>query len=207
MDIIIKHFPQLSAKQKQQYEEHARLFIKWNEKINCVSRKDIHNIWVNHILHALTITKFIQFKPFTHLLDVGTGGGLPGLPLAIYFPQVKFHLVDSIGKKILVVNDLVDQLKLTNVLATNTRVEKLEGHYDFILSRAVAPAAEIIKWTYNKISKDHHNDWKNGWIFWKGGNLDEELSTTGRKWKIIALQDEFQEPNFEEKFLVYSAKK
>jgi len=200
-------FPEFTALQKAQLSAHASLFVEWNKKINCVSRKDIDNLGINHILHSLALAKFISFKPYTHILDLGTGGGFPGIPLAIIFPQARFHLVDSIGKKIMVVKDLIEKLELKNATCTHGRIESLTGMYDFVISRAVAPASEIVAWTYNKISKDHHNEWRNGWILWKGGDVAAELQNTGRKWEIIELEKKFTQPYFIKKYIVHSGRK
>jgi 16S rRNA (guanine527-N7)-methyltransferase len=180
------------------------LYKEWNEKINLISRKDIDSFYEKHFLHSLAIAKFIQFEPGTSILDIGTGGGFPGIPLAIYFPEVQFHLVDSIAKKIGVVADVAIRLGLDNVKAECTRCETLSEKYDFVMSRAVAPAADLIFWNEKNLSKTHKNSIKNGFLFLKGGDLKNELAVVKKNIKIVQLFEYFEEPFFaEEKKLVY----
>jgi 16S rRNA (guanine527-N7)-methyltransferase len=180
------------------------LYKEWNEKINLISRKDIDSFYEKHFLHSLAIAKFIQFVPRTSILDIGTGGGFPGIPLAIYFPEVQFHLVDSIAKKIGVVADVVMRLGLSNVKAECTRCETLTEKYDFVMSRAVAPAADLLFWNEKNLSKTHKNTLKNGFIFLKGGDLKDELAVVKKNIKIVQLFEYFEEPFFaEEKKLIY----
>jgi len=180
------------------------LYKEWNEKINLISRKDIDSFYEKHFLHSLSIARYIKFEPGTSVLDIGTGGGFPGIPLAIYFPEVQFHLVDSIAKKIAVVADVAMRLKLDNVKAECIRCENLSEKYDFVTSRAVAPASELIAWNEKNISKTQQNSIKNGFLFIKGGDLKEELSVIKKNIKIVQLFEYFEEPFFAEgKKLVY----
>ncbi len=180
------------------------LYKEWNEKINVISRKDIDTFYEKHFLHSLAIAKFVKFKKGTRILDIGTGGGFPGIPLAIFFPEVQFHLVDSIAKKISVVVDIVQQLGLENVKAECLRCETLTEKFDFITSRAVAPAAELIRWNEANLSTKNRNDVPNGFLFLKGGALSEELGLVNKKKEVISLTDYFNEPFFEaEKKLVF----
>jgi 16S rRNA (guanine527-N7)-methyltransferase len=165
MDIIHKYFKNLTETQIQQFEKLQELYQDWNLKINVVSRKDIDELYLRHVLHSLGIAKVVQFKPGSKVLDVGTGGGFPGIPLAILFPETQFHLVDSIGKKIKVVNEVVDGLGLENVKTTNGRVEDLTGTYDFIVSRAVAHMETFVHWTKGRISKKQNHGLKNGILY------------------------------------------
>ena len=175
MDIIHKYFKNLSENQIQQFEKLQGLYQDWNLKINVVSRKDIDELYLRHVLHSLAIAKVVQFKPGAKILDVGTGGGFPGIPLAILFPETQFHLVDSIGKKIKVVDEVVAGLGLENVKTTNGRAEELKDTYDFIVSRAVAQMETFVRWTRGRISKKQNHDLKNGILYLKGGDLSEEL--------------------------------
>ena len=175
MDIIRKYFKNLSATQIQQFEKLQELYEDWNLKINVVSRKDIDELYLRHVLHSLGIAKVVQFKPGTKVLDVGTGGGFPGIPLAILFPETQFHSVDSIGKKIKVVDEVVAGLGLKNVKTTNGRVEEVKDTYDFIVSRAVAQMETFVGWTKGRINKKQNHDLKNGILYLKGGDLSEEL--------------------------------
>ena len=170
-----KYFSSLSSDQIDLLEALGELYIEWNEKVNLVSRKDIEHIYDRHILHALAICKMITFKPQTTVLDLGTGGGLPGLPLAIFFPDCHFQLVDGRNKKIMVVQDIADRLGLRNITATHGRVEELKGKYDFIVSRAVASVTQLLTWTKNLISDNERNAIPNGYILLKGGDIDMEL--------------------------------
>jgi len=180
------------------------LYKDWNEKINVISRKDIESFYEKHFLHSLAIAKFIQFKPGTQILDIGTGGGFPGIPLAILFPEVSFHLVDSIAKKISVVYDVAQKLGLTNVKAECLRSETLTEKYDFVTSRAVAPASSLIEWNKKNLSKKNKNNMPNGFLFLKGGNLSEELAQVDYKYEAVQLTDFFETPFFaEEKKLIY----
>ena len=162
MQIIHKYFPDLTEKQIQQFCDLQNLYEHWNTQINVISRKDIDELYTNHILHSLAIAKVIQFEKGTTILDIGTGGGFPGIPLAILFPEVNFHLVDSIGKKMKVVEEVVAGLGLKNVKTTNDRVENVDGHYDFIISRAVAAMPTFVRWTKGKIAKKSNHELKNG---------------------------------------------
>jgi 16S rRNA (guanine527-N7)-methyltransferase len=175
MDIIRKYFKNLSATQIQQFEKLQELYEDWNLKINVVSRKDIDELYLRHVLHSLGIAKVVQFKAGAKVLDVGTGGGFPGIPLAILFPETQFHLVDSIGKKIKVVDEVVAGLGLENVKTTNGRVEEVKDTYDFIVSRAVAQMKTFVGWTKGRINKKQNHDLKNGILYLKGGDLSEEL--------------------------------
>ena len=175
MDIIHKYFKNLSPNQVQQFEKLQELYEDWNLKINVVSRKDIDELYLRHVLHSLAIAKVVQFKPGARVLDVGTGGGFPGIPLAILFPETQFHLVDSIGKKIKVVDEVVAGLALENVKTTNGRAEELKDTYDFIVSRAVAQMETFVRWTRGRISKKQNHELKNGILYLKGGDLSEEL--------------------------------
>ena len=201
--LIKKYFPEITEKQLEQFELLFPLYQEWNEKINVVSRKDIENLMIHHVLHSLAIAKIIPFRPGTEILDVGTGGGFPGIPLAILFPEVKFTLVDSIGKKIKVVQGVSESLSLTNVTALNVRAEDVDQDFEFIISRAVTRITPFYYWVKNKVSPNHFHILRNGLICLKGGDLTEELVELGKKHKVFELSSLFKEEFFESKKVVY----
>lgn len=202
MELILKYFPHLTDIQQKQFKLLQSLYQDWNLKINVVSRKDIDELYLRHVLHSLGIAKVISFKDGTKLLDVGTGGGFPGIPLAILFPNCQFHLVDSIAKKIKVVDEVVQGLQLKNVQTSHSRVEDLEGHYDFIISRAVAAMPTFVRWVKGKTSKVQHNDLKNGILYLKGGDLTEELGPY-KTITLYPLRAYYDEPFFDSKYVVH----
>jgi len=200
---LLKYFPNLSQQQLDQYELLAKEFLSWNEKINLISRKDTENLFEHHILHSLAIAKVCKFKPQCEVMDIGTGGGFPGLPLAIMFPETKFYLVDSIGKKIKVVQALVEALGLKNVEAEQIRAENVNRQFDFIVSRAVTYLPDFMQWTKGKISKIQYHDLANGVLYLKGGDLTEELSTIKNKIKIYDIDNYFEEEFFQTKKVIH----
>ena len=202
MDILLKYFTDLTETQKEQFSKLQDLYKDWNLKINVVSRKDIDELYLRHVLHSLGIAKVMPFKPGSKVMDVGTGGGFPGIPLAILFPETEFHLVDSIGKKIKVVNEVAEGLGLQNVRTTHGRVEEVKDTYDFIVSRAVAQMETFVRWTKGKIAKKQNHDLKNGILYLKGGDLTEELQKYTSA-TIYDLPDYFDEPFFETKKVVH----
>ena len=202
MNLILKYFPNLTEDQINKFEKLESLYQDWNLKINVVSRKDIDELYIRHVLHSLGIAKVIEFKPGSKLLDVGTGGGFPGIPLAILFPDCSFHLVDSIAKKLKVVDEVVAGLGLTNVKTTHSRVENIDGKYDFIISRAVAAMPTFVHWVKGKIAKDQKHDIKNGILYLKGGDLSEELKDY-RTTTIYNLSDYYTEDFYETKKVVH----
>ncbi|MDO6744265.1 16S rRNA (guanine(527)-N(7))-methyltransferase RsmG [Tenacibaculum soleae] len=202
MELIKKYFSNLTETQLDQFSKLQELYEDWNLKINVVSRKDIDELYLRHVLHSLGIAKVMQFKPGSKVMDVGTGGGFPGIPLAILFPETQFHLVDSIGKKIKVVNEVAEGLGLQNVKTTNGRVEEVKDTYDFIVSRAVAQMETFVGWTKGKISKKQNHDLKNGILYLKGGDLSVELEKYTSA-TIYNLPDFFEEDFFETKKVVH----
>ena len=202
-DIIFQYFPDLDAHQKSQFSQLYALYKDWNSKINVISRKDIDNLYINHVLHSLALAKAVSFQAGADILDVGTGGGFPGIPLAILFPQSKYHLVDSIGKKITVVKQVAQALALKNVKADQVRVEQLKGEYDFIVSRAVTRLKEFYGWVHRKAKKKSVHDLYNGILYLKGGDLQEELSELNKPYQLFNLSDYFKEEYFETKQIVY----
>jgi len=203
IEIIRNYFPNLSQLQIQQFEKLLPLYAEWNEKINVISRKDMDNFYERHVLHSLSIAKFISLQPDTKVLDFGTGGGFPGIPLAILFPEVKFHLVDSIGKKIKVVNEVLNSLGLKNVVAEKCRVEELKSKYDFITCRAVTELSTIIHWTKYLFANQFKNKIANGWLLLKGGDVNAEIKAAKVKAEIVSLSDFYKEEFFLEKYLLY----
>jgi 16S rRNA (guanine527-N7)-methyltransferase len=202
-DIIFQYFPELTPKQKEQFNLLGPLYKEWNEKINVISRKDIDNLYINHVLHSLGIAKVTSFLPGASILDVGTGGGFPGIPLAILFPETNFHLVDSIGKKITVVNAVASGIGLTNVNGEQVRAEQLKGEYDFIVSRAVTRLKEFYGWIHNCVKKKSIHPLHNGVLYLKGGDLDEELAELKKPYQLTDLPGYFKEDFFLTKKLVY----
>lgn len=201
---LIKHyFPHLTHHQVELVEMLAPLYKEWNSKINVISRKDIDHLYLHHVLHSLSIAKIIQFKPGTKILDVGTGGGFPGIPLAIYFPEVQFHLVDSIGKKITVVQEISKALELKNVTATKSRAEELTEKVDFIVSRAVTTLSEMVGWTHHLIRKQSNHSLANGILYLKGGELDAEIKELDTQVRVFEIKEFFEEEFFETKKVVY----
>jgi len=202
VDIVFKYFPNFSENQQQQFRNLERLYQDWNQKINVVSRKDIDELYLRHVLHSLGIARILSFRPGSTVLDVGTGGGFPGIPLAIAFPDTQFTLVDAIGKKIRVVEDVVAGLELKNVEAIQSRVEDLKKEYDFIVSRAVATMPTFVHWVKGRIKKQSVHELRNGILYLKGGDLTEEL----KGYKTVAVFDLgtlFEEPFFQTKKVVY----
>ena len=205
-ELIFKYFEKLEEEQKRQLKELEALYQDWNMKINVVSRKDIDELYLRHVLHSLGIAKIQSFNEGSDILDVGTGGGFPGIPLAILFPETQFTLVDAIGKKIKVVQEVIDGLQLKNVKAIHGRVEDLEGQYDFIVSRAVAAMPTFVRWTKGKIKKNSMHERRNGILYLKGGDLSEELSEYSTA-QIFDLNEYFSEEFFETKKVVYLPQK
>ncbi len=203
INIILKYFPDLTDQQKSQIEQLLPLYQDWNAKINLVSRKDIDQLHERHVLHSLAIAKFTSFSTDSKILDVGTGGGFPGIPLAILFPDCHFHLVDSIGKKITVVNEVARAIGLENLTAEHQRMEKVKGTYDFVVSRAVAQTKQLFNWVHQKVSKDQRNELDNGMILLKGGDLEQEMKKFGRGYVEKNLSDYFSEEFFETKKIIY----
>ncbi len=202
-NILSKYFNGLSADQISKFEQLSPLYAEWNEKINVISRKDIEHLYERHILHSLAIFKFAPFQKGSNILDIGTGGGFPGIPLAIMMPEVEFVLVDSIGKKINVVNEISSALGLTNVTAHHSRAESVKGKFDFAVSRAVADISLLVQWSQGKISATHKNAIPNGLICLKGGDLKEELKPFKKIIEVYELSSWFKEEFFETKKLVY----
>jgi len=202
MDNILKLFPNLTNNQIQQFSKLAELYTFWNAQINVISRKDIEDLYTRHVLHSLGIAKVQPFNPKSKILDIGTGGGFPGIPLAIMFPESNFYLVDSIGKKIKVVNEVVESLGLKNVKAKHMRAEKVKGEFDFIVSRAVTKMDDFVKWTKGKIAKKQQHEIKNGILSLKGGDLTEEL-VNFPKASTFDLSDYFEDEFFETKKVVH----
>ncbi|MBR3115593.1 MAG: 16S rRNA (guanine(527)-N(7))-methyltransferase RsmG [Bacteroidaceae bacterium] len=200
---ISQYFPTLSAEQVAQLARLDGLYREWNDKINVISRKDIDNLYEHHVLHSLSIGKYISFRPATSILDVGTGGGFPGIPLAILFPQCRFHLIDSIGKKVKVATEVAKAIGLRNVRCTHENVKEERGRYDFVISRAVMNAPELTRLVQNKISRVGNNALPNGIICLKGGDLSEELSNLNRWHELTDISDYFSEPYFETKKILY----
>ena len=202
-DLITKYFPNITARQHEQFDALYDLYADWNAKINVISRKDITNLYEHHVLHSLAIAKFINFRDDTNVLDLGTGGGFPGIPLAIMFPNANFKMIDGTGKKIKVATEIANAIGLENVLLQHKRGEEERGKFDFIVSRAVMPLSDMMKIVRKNIAKDNHNAFENGIIVLKGGTLDEEL----KPFKKIVVQEKlsqwFEEPWFEEKNLIY----
>ncbi len=202
MENIIKYFPNLSEKQLFQFQALLPLYTKWNYKINVISRKDMEDFYIHHVLHSLGISKLISFIPRTEILDFGTGGGFPGIPLAIMFPHVKFYLVDSIGKKIKVVKNISQEIGLENVHVENIRGEQFSKKVDFIVSRAVSRMDVFVPWVENKINSISKNKINNGIIYLKGGDLKDELTSFPES-KVYSLNTHFEHSYFETKKLVY----
>ncbi len=202
MELILKYFPNLTEIQIQQFKALEGLYKDWNSKINVISRKDIDELYLRHVLHSLGIAKVIDFKANSSILDVGTGGGFPGVPLAILFPECQFHLVDSINKKLKVINAVSEAIELTNIKTTHSRVEAIEETFDFIVSRAVTTMPEFTKWVKGKIAKTQKNDLKNGILYLKGGDLTEELKQY-KTVKAFLLSDYFEESFFDTKKVIY----
>ncbi|MBO4740729.1 MAG: 16S rRNA (guanine(527)-N(7))-methyltransferase RsmG [Bacteroidales bacterium] len=203
MDKIFRYFPDLSARQKEQYAALRDLYGYWNERINVISRKDIDNLYEHHVLHSLGIAKVQPFKPECDILDVGTGGGFPGIPLAIMFPQTHFHLVDSIGKKIKVVEAVAEALGLANVKAEQIRAEQISGEYDFVVSRAVTDLPTFVTWVRGKISPSNYHELRNGILYLKGGDLSEETMPFAGSAKVFELSNYFDGEFFETKKVLY----
>ncbi len=203
MDIILKYFPKLTPEQIGFFNQLEPLYAEWNAQINVISRKDFPELYERHVLHSLAIARFIRFVPGTKILDVGTGGGFPGIPLAIFFPEVQFHLVDSIGKKIKVVSEISSALGLKNVTAEQIRVEQLKTMYDFVVSRAVTALPEFVPWVRKNISGQHQNALPNGIIYLKGGNIDAEIHPFRKTVFVQNISDYFEEEYFKTKKLVH----
>lgn len=203
MELIQGYFPNLNDLQYKQLKALGELYSDWNAKINVISRKDMEHFYERHVLHSLAIAKVIQFKPDTQILDVGTGGGFPGVPLAILFPDVSFHLVDSIGKKIKVVQEVSNAIELTNLTAEHTRAEQVSGQFDFVVSRAVTRLAEFYPWVQNKFNKKSFNDLDNGILYLKGLDLMEEFDQLKKPYQLFSLKDYFTEEWFESKGVVF----
>ena len=202
-DLILKYFPHITESQKEQFEKLQALYSTWNAQINIISHKDIGYLYEKHVLHSLAIAKVITFKKGTKILDVGTGGGFSGIPLAILFPECDFYLIDSIGKKIKVVKAVTEDLGLSNAYAEQGRVEEIKDKFDFIVSRAVAPLPQFLEWIKWKFLKTNLNDLKNGVLYLKGGDMSEELKGLEKKAKIFELRNYFKEEFFDTKKVVY----
>jgi 16S rRNA (guanine527-N7)-methyltransferase len=200
---VLASFPGLSAKAKSQLTQLLPLYEEWNAQINVISRKDLDQLYTRHVLHSLAIHKFLQFAPGSRVLDIGTGGGFPGIPLAILNPEVNFVLVDSIGKKIKVVQEVSQALGLTNVTAIHERAEKIKGPFDFVVSRAVAEMKLLLQWSNGKMARKQINALPNGLICLKGGDLTEELKGLSKDIEVYDLQQWFSDSFFETKKLVY----
>ena len=204
VSLILKYFPEITDEQKQQFEKLEKLYTEWNEKINVISRKDMDGLYEKHILHSLGIAKVMPFADGTKVLDIGTGGGFPGIPLAILFPEVSFTLIDSIGKKIKVVEAVSEGLGLKNVTAVHGRAEKLKEKFHFMVSRAVTQMPEFLRWLKGKFEKEQFNEKHNGVLYLKGGDLAEELA--GLRCEIFQLKNYFEEEFFDTKKVVYLSK-
>lgn len=202
MEEILKYFPNLSENQVHQFEKISELYHDWNAKINVISRKDIDELYVKHVLHSLGIAKVMEFQPKSTVLDVGTGGGFPGIPLAILFPETRFYLIDVIAKKIKVVNEMATALDLKNVKAEQLRAENVKGNFDFIVSRAVTNMPDFVSWIKDKIKKQNNHEIKNGILYLKGGDLTEELKDFPKA-TLYNLSDYFSEEFFETKKVVH----
>lgn len=203
MELILKYFPNLSEQQKTQFAALYDLYTDWNSKINVISRKDITNLYEHHVLHSLGIAKVINFTPDTQIMDLGTGGGFPGIPLAILFPEVQFHLVDSIGKKVKVATEIANAIGLKNVTFRHCRAEEEKRKFDFVVSRAVMPLGDLIKIIRKNIRQKQHNALPNGLICLKGGELEQETMPVKHKTMLYDLKNEFTEDFFKTKKVVY----
>jgi 16S rRNA (guanine527-N7)-methyltransferase len=202
-DILIKYFPEITPRQQAQFARLQELYTLWNSQINVISRKDIDLLYERHVLHSLGIAKVMTFLPGENVLDVGTGGGFPGIPLAILFPETRFHLVDSIGKKIKVVNEVAAALELKNVRATHARAEEIKEQFDFVVSRAVTQLKDFYPWVKGKFSKQSNNKLPNGILYLKGGDLTQEIADAGLAVQQYHLKDYFEEEFFETKQVIY----
>ena len=203
MEQIQKYFPNITEEQRNQFAALYDLYTDWNSKINVISRKDIQNLYEHHVLHSLGITEVLNFKPGTTIMDLGTGGGFPGIPLAILFPDCKFHLVDSIGKKVRVANEIANAIGLKNVTFRHCRAEEEKQKFDFVVSRAVMPLADLLKICRKNISKEQKNALPNGLICLKGGELEREMNEVKGFVEVTSLNDYFTEEYFETKKVVY----
>ncbi|MFD1551351.1 16S rRNA (guanine(527)-N(7))-methyltransferase RsmG [Putridiphycobacter roseus] len=203
VDLIYKYFPDLSDHQKELFGQLYDIYKLWNDQINVVSRKDFDTFYEKHVLHSLGIAKAINFVPGSDILDVGTGGGFPGIPLAILFPESNFYLVDSIGKKIKVVDEVKDALGLTNVIAKQVRAEDIQHKFDFVVSRAVTAMPKFLMWVRKKIKKNDKNAFPNGLLYLKGGDLTDEMKPVREYYEFLHLADHFEEEFFETKKVVY----
>lgn len=203
MNLILKYFPHINQSQRQQFEALFPLYKEWNSKINVISRKDIDNLYLHHVLHSLAIAKVVQFKPGTKILDIGTGGGFPGIPLAIMFPDCHFHLVDSIGKKITVVNEVIKSLNLKNATTEVTRAENIKEKFHFIVSRAVTSLPVFMSWCRNKIRNDCYNNIPNGVLYLKGGELDNETIVLKINLVQHNIQGIFSDDYFTNKYVTH----
>jgi len=204
IDHIIKYFPTLSESQISQFRQMMKLYPEWNEKINVISRKDIDNLEINHILHSLAIARFIKFKAGSSIMDFGSGGGLPGLPLAIVFPDIQFHLIDRIGKKIKVAKEIADAIGLKNVSFQHGDSGECHEKFDFIVSRAVMPQPDLVKQASRNVSRNQRNAIPNGIIALKGGDLNAELRLLRERTEVVDINNYFKEPYFNTKKIVYT---
>lgn len=207
MDLIRHYYPGLTSRQLKAFEQLSPLYTDWNEKINVISRKDIPNLYEHHVLHSLAIARFIQFTPGSRVLDIGSGGGFPGIPLAILFPDTQFDLLDSVGKKLMVVDAISASLGLDNVKTCHIRAEKHSGKYDFVVARAVDSIKKMVYWTNNLVGHKQRNEKKNGWLLLKGGDLDAEIAEVKGRVKRYPLSKWFQQEWFEHKELLYYPKR
>ena len=203
IDLITKYFPEINERQKEQFNVLDSLYRDWNAKINVISRKDIDNLYEHHVLHSLAIAKMIRFREGTNVLDFGTGGGFPGIPLAIMFPEANFKLIDGTGKKILVTGKVAEAIGLENVMAAQMRGEDERGKFDFVVSRAVMPLPDLMKIVRKNIAPDQHNSLPNGLLVLKGGNVQEEVKPFRRIAQTEAVKQWFEELWFDEKYIIY----